>query len=331
MRTLYLIFTHDHQEQLARLVQAILHLSPRALIAIHHDTTKSSLDPNLFADKSKIHIIPNPVRGEWGDYSLVEQYLHAMRWCMAGLDFDWCCTLTGLTYPIKPLLDFEASLGESEYDAFVYHFDAFDPAHWPKGTAETRYLFTYYKLPRFPYYYKIPTGIRAALAIARTHFNRMQPLFRIIPMPRGARTRFGMRRLRTPIGHKFKLYGGRQMLNLNWYALERVFRFIDENPSWVAFSKRALIPDESFFTSIIANDSELRVCNDVLRYIKWPKLHAASVAVITHDELDEILKTEAPFGLKFDSRVDPLAIDKVDALLGLSEGRPAMHDSSHQS
>ncbi len=327
MRMLYLIFSHDHQEQIARLVRAIRNLSPNSLVAIHHDPTKSSLDIELFADTNNVHIIPNPVRGEWGDYSLVEQYLHAMRWCMTSLDFDWSCTITGLTYPIKPLLAFEASLEETVYDAFVYHFDAFDPDHWPKGTAETRYLFTYYKLPRFPYYYKIPSKIRAVLSKTRTILNRMQSLFRIMPMPRGAKTRFGIRRLRTPIGNKFKLYGGRQMLNLNWYALERLFRFIDENPSWVTFSKRTLIPDELFFNSIIANDSELRVCNDVLRYIKWPKLHAASVSVITHDELSDALKSKAPFGLKFDSRVDPLAIDQVDALLGLSIDSPSTRDS----
>lgn len=146
-------------------------------------------------------------------------------------------------------------------------------------------------------------------------------------MPRNCKTRFGIRRLRTPIGNKFKLYGGRQMLNLNWYALERLFRFIDENPSWVTFSKRTLIPDELFFNSIIANDSELRVCNDAFRFIKWPKLHAASVAVITHDELSDALKSKAPFGLKFDSRVDSLAIDQVDVLLGLSIDRSTTRDS----
>lgn len=327
MRTLYLIFSHDHQEQLARLVRTIRNLSPNSLIAIHHDPTKSSLDIKLFADTNNVHIIPNPVRGEWGDYSLVEQYLHAMRWCITSLAFDWLCTITGLRYPIKPLLDFEASLEETVYDAFVYHFDAFDPDHWPKGTAKRATSLSTTSYRAFPSYYKIPLRIRTVLTKTRTIFNRMQPLFRIISMPRNCKTRFGIRRLRTPIENKLKLYGGRQMLNLNWYALERLFRFIDENPSWVTFSKRTLIPDELFFNSIIANDSELRVCNDALRFIKWPKLHAASVAVITHDELSDALKSKAPFGLKFDSRVDSLAIDQVDVLLGLSIDRSTTRDS----
>ena len=38
----------------------------------------------------------------------------------------------------------------------------------------------------------------------------------------------------------------------------------------------------------------------VLRYIKWPKLHAASGAAIEADEVEQALSSGAPFGLKFD-------------------------------
>ncbi len=324
MHTLYLIFSHDHQEQLARLARAIRRLSPEALIAIHHDPGRATLSQGLFSGLGEVHVIPNPVRGEWGDYSLVDQYLHAMRWCMDNLVFDWLCTLTGFSYPIKPLHSFEDWLAKSDYDAFVYHFDAFDPEHWPKGTGERRYLFAYYKLPRFPYYYRFPAPIREFLSRARTIFNRMQPLFRIIPMPRGARTRFGIRRLRLPFGPEFKICGGRQMLNINRRTLDRIFHFLTEKPSYVAYARRTLIPDESFFTSIVANDPDLRVCNEVLRYIKWPrdKQDAANGAVITSDDVNEVLQSGAPLALKFDTRVDPSALDMIDAFLDVTESHP---------
>jgi len=320
---LYLIFSHDNQQQLPRLARAIRRLSPTALIAIHHDPRIQALDAGLFSGIEDLHLVPSPVMGEWGGYSQVEQYLHAMRWCLNGLDFAWICTLTGLSYPIRPLRDFEQFLRTSDYDAFVRHFDAFDPGPYPKGvvpkgTGETRYLFRYFRLPRFPYYYRVPRTIREGLGRAREAFNRSQPLFRIVPMPRGAKTRLGVRRLRLPFGREFKYCGGRQMLNLTRCALVRVLQFIEDNPRYEEFFRRTLHPDEGFFTSILGNDPVLRVCNDVLRYIKWPKaIGASSVAVIGVAELDDVFQSPAPFGLKFDMHLEPGALERVDALLGL--------------
>jgi hypothetical protein len=317
VRTLYLIFSHDNIEQLVRLVASIRQLSPHALISIHHDPRHSILDLELFALIPDVYLVPQPIPGEWGDFSLVAQYLHAMKWCLNNLNFDWLVSITGLSYPIKPLTEFEEKLELSEFDAYVYHFDAFDPGHWPVGTAETRYLFRYIKLPKFYYYYKLPLGVRNRLVKWRVWLNAAQPLFRIVPMPRGAPTRLGIRRWLRPDRNGFRLYAGRQMLNIKRSVLSRIFEFIEKNPSWLVSQRRALIPDESFFNSIIVNDSKIKVCNDVLRYIKWPPDHAASVAAIKHEEVDEVMQSGAAFALKLDSRIDPLSLDKIDNYLGI--------------
>ncbi len=108
------------------------------------------------------------------------------------------------------------------------------------------------------------------------------------------------------------------MLNMNRRACQRVFDFLDANPAYESYFKRTLIPDEGFFTSILANDLHLHVCNDVLRYIKWPKdIGASSVAVIAMDEVNEAMRSGAPFGLKFDAKLDPSVLDYIDEVLGL--------------
>ena len=320
--TLYLIFSHDRQRQLARLVKAIRWLSPTARIAVHHDPQGDPLDPRLFDGIDDVHIVPDPVRGEWGDFSLVEQYLHALRWCTERLEFDWCCTLTGLSYPLRQLSEFERFLAQSGNDAYIHHFDAFDPSQWPKGTAERRFLFAYYRLPRLPYAYRIPQPVQRLLARLRERFNRVQPFLRIVPMPRKAPTRLGIRRLHRAQGDDFLLCGGRQMLNINRRALARILDFVDTHPEWTRYARRALIPDEFFFNSILVNDGGLRVGNDVLRYIKWPKLHAASGAAIEAEEVEQALSSGAPFGLKFDELVAPDALDLIDGQLGLPSNPP---------
>ena len=322
-RILYLIFSHDSQGQIVRLASAIRNLSPYAEIAIHHDPSKAPLDVALLQQVRGVRVVPNPVKGEWGDFSLVEQYLHAMRWCRDNVAFDWMCTLTGLSYPISPLRAFEEQLAHSGYDGFVRHFDAFDPGPypkgvWPKGTGETRYLFRYFKLPQFPHYYRLPNWIKVLLRAMQKRLNESNSLFRVVPMPRGARTRIGLRRRRLPFPREFVLCGGRQMLNVNRRALDRIFAYLEAHPDYERYFRRTLIPDEGFFNSILANDRDLRICNDVQRFIKWPiGIGAASVAVITKDEVQAVVQSGAPFALKFDMRVDPEALDLVDSLLGV--------------
>ncbi len=329
MRVLYLIFSHHRQNQLARLAHAIRQLSPNCILAIHHDPQNTTLDSRLFLGLGDLHVIPDAVRGEWGDFSLVEQYLHSFEWCMENLSFDWVVTVTGLSYPLIQLSTFEEMLEHTDADAFVYHFDAFDPTHWPEGTGARRYLYAYFKLPRNPYYYKVPASIRGLLTRTRNYLNNAQSFFKIIQMPRKAPMRLGLRRAAFPFDASFKIHGGRQMLNVRRIALDHIFGFLRENPGYINYSRRTLIPDEAFFTSILANDPGLRVSNNVLRYIKWPQnqSHASSVDVITKEEAKDALKSGQPFGLKFDIQIEPEALSIVDEALGLKYYRHTSTES----
>ena len=313
MKALYLIFSHDHQPQLARMALAIRRLSPNAEIAVHHDPQVAPLNDGLFPADWCVHVVPEPVRGEWGDFSLVEQYLHAFRWSIEHLHFDWVITLTGLSYPVHPLRTFETMLAASAKDGFVYHFDADDPGHWPQGTAATRFQFRYFKLPKFKYWHRVPAPIRDGLQRSRVLLNTHQPFVRVAPRPRGLKTLVGLRRLSVPDAAGLRLQGGRQMLNITKDALLHVLRFVEENPGYDLWMRGSLIPDESYFTTILANAPELTIVNDVQRFIKWPReAHASSVAVITSDEIPDVLKSTAPFALKLDSRVDARALDLLD-------------------
>lgn len=317
MRTLYLVFAHNRPEQLVRLTSAISQLSPAAVIAVHYDPSNGRLNPDAFSG-IPVHIIPQPIHGEWGDYSLVEQYLHAMKWCMQHLEWDWVCTLTGLSYPINALDTFERTLYSSGFDACIRYFDALSPPAgvWPQNMGQLRLLYKYYKLPRFPYYYKVPQPIKRLLGNMRELFNTMQPLIKIIPMPRRARTRVGIRYLRLPLP-QYHLYAGRQMFNVNRKAAERMLQFLSQNESYVSYFRRTLIPDESFFITLLMNDTNLRVQNNVWRYIKWPRDNLGSGAVITEEELVEAMRSGAPFGLKFDAEQHPDLLNRIDKILGI--------------
>jgi hypothetical protein len=236
---------------------------------------------------------------------------------MANMAFDWLVTLTGQTYPLARLDAFEHTLAASPFDAFLHHFDALDTSQWPPETAEMRCFYRYFKLPKFKYHHKVPRPIRTGLRRAREWFNSHQPFVRIVPLPKSVPTRLGFRRLSVPFRGDFKLYGGSTAMNMNRRSIEYLLAFVRQNPWYVRYFRSCALPDEEFFVTILVNNRKLRISNDCLRFIKWPREHAASGAVITGADFHEVLESRAPFGLKFDLSIDRQVLDRLDQRMGL--------------
>jgi hypothetical protein len=316
----YAIFSHTAPAQVIRLVRTLRAMSPEAVIVVHHDPTHTELTQDSVERAGGI-MIPDPVAAEWGDFSQVAQHLHTMRWCAANLNFDWFITLTGQSYPIKPLKEFESFLRASPYDAYVTHFDAYDPAIWPRGEASRRYHYHHVRLPKFRYWHRIPGAIRERVPMLTRWFNRAQPLLKIFTFPRGLPTRLGWRTFRRPFGNRGpRLIAGNQNTNYRKTAVRYILDYVDANRSYTAYFKHSALPDEVFFTTILVNAPSFKILNDNLRYINWPKGHAASGAVMNMDHWDALLSSPAFFALKFDANHCPELLDHLDQELGL---RPA--------
>jgi len=316
----YAIFSHTNPAQVLRLVRTLRAMSPQAAIVVHHDPTHTSL-PRDWVEGAGGISIPNPIAAEWGDFSQVAQHLHTMRWCAVNLDFDWFITLTGQSYPIKPLDEFESFLRASAYDAYVNYFDAYDPAIWPPGEARRRYHYHYVRLPKFRYWHRIPAPIRERVPMLVRAFNRAQSVFKLFTFPRGLPTRLGWRTFRRPFNSKGPtLIAGNQNTNYRRAAVQYILNYVDTNPAYEAYFKHTALPDEAFFTTILVNATSFKIQNDNLRYINWPQGHAASGAVMNMAHWNALKSSPAFFALKFDSNHCPELLDHLDQELGL---RPA--------
>lgn len=312
----YAIFSHTNPAQVIRLVQTLHALSPRAAIVVHHDPAHTCLD-RASVERAGGLVIPDPITAEWGDFTQVRQHLHTMRWCVANLNFEWYVILTGQSYPIKPLVDFESYLGALPYDACVTHFDAYDPTAWPHGEAMRRYHYRYAKLPRFRYWHRIPAAIYERVPMLIRTFNRAQGLLRMFTFPRGLPTRLGLKTLRRPFGKGGpRLVAGNMNANYRKATVEYVLDYVDSNPQYGSYFERTALPDEVFFTTIIANAPALKVSNNNLRHINWPSGQAASGAVMSMDDLDTLVSSPAFFGLKFDETQCPELLEYIDRRLG---------------
>jgi hypothetical protein len=108
-------------------------------------------------------------------------------------------------------------------------------------------------------------------------------------------------------------YGGSQWWTLSREAILYISEFIDRLPSFVSFSKRSFIPDESFIQTIVSN-SHLsdRITGDDLRLVVWDRPSPPYPAVLRIDDLDMLLASEKLFARKFDSRIDETVIQALE-------------------
>lgn len=314
-RFVYAIYSHLNPPQVLRLITTIRALSPHAHIVVHHDPSKSTLNSREVVSAGAI-VIPDPIKAHWGDFSQVEQQLHTMRWCLANIDFDWYISVTGQSYPIKALAGLEELLATSKYDAYLAHFSAYDQDVWPSNEAVRRYHYRYIRLPRFPYWHRLPKKLNRLLPPVVASFNRAQPLFKLFPFPRSLPTRFGTLTFQRPFGKKKPLVGANANVTFRRCVLEAALQFVAEHPRYTRYFARTALPDEVFFATIVCNESKFKIANDHLRHIYWPRQDAASVAIMDLSHWVDLERSPAYFALKFDEDTCPQLLDRLDTKLG---------------
>lgn len=325
---LYLITSHTHPEQVVRLVHTIRRGSPQAPIVIHHDRSKSELDPMAFQDVNGVHLLPFAIPVRWGDFSIVEMNLQAFDWILKHLDFDWLVLLSGMDYPIKPLAEVEAFLSSADVEGFLELPSRVSGPVAPKDRGRIdyrpafRYFYRYWTLPRIKGYGRLPRGFRRRLhGLAERLFPRLQHILFLHPMPAGVNKRLGIRRLRTPFKGGFRCYKSSQWFTLSRRSVEIVVKFARDHPKVLRYYKRTVIPDESFVQTVLLNQPGWSYFPDNLRFLKWTDVGAGSPAVLTSSDLSDIVTSGKHFARKFDARIDASVLEELDARLSLEPGR----------
>ena len=311
-RVLYFIHSYKNPNQVLRLVKTLRSGSLESVVLIHHDYSKSYLDPAAFERTSGVHIMKTHTV-EWGDNSMNDMWLKGFEWLKENsIDFAWFVNLSGQDYPVRPLSDLEDFLKNTSYDGFMAHGEARDVSLWGADRNEDRTHFCYYKLPHFPYYYKFPSILKKWMSILRTSINKVQPFIRIKPYPHRLKTRLGLRRISTPFTPIFKCYRGPTWWTLSHECIKYILESVKNNPYLLRYYQRSLIPEESFFHSIVLNNHAMKIANRKLHYVMWRSSASAHPNVLISEDLDRIVTSKQFFARKFDMNVDSNVIDMID-------------------
>ncbi len=226
MRIAFIILAHDHPVFLERLIGKLL--SQGAMVVLHLDRKAgkhvlADLVRSFDTHSDRFHAFSR-VRGEWGKWSLVEAELEALRViARIGWSPDYVHLMSGTEYPIKSLDKLREFLESNRNRDFMECVDIRKKT-WVQGGLEIE-RFQYH----FPFCYRHPT-LRFHLFY---HLQKKLGLKREIPM-------------------NLKPMMGSQWWTLRWTSCVLLLEFIRTNPDLVRYFRTILIPDETFFQTLLS-------------------------------------------------------------------------------
>ncbi|WP_406857035.1 beta-1,6-N-acetylglucosaminyltransferase [Alsobacter sp. KACC 23698] len=305
---MFLIHTHKDAAQIAQLAQVLRQGCPDAVILISHDVRSTPLDPALFAS-SGAHLIRGA--GGRGDFTILDGYLAALRWLRdEGVAYDWITNLSGQDFPIASLAAFQDLLATTEADGYLHHFDAIeqDPASmkpwvWPPHRGRDRYHYQYRTLKT-----SLSMAERALLRLPRVVLERLTDRVRVntsFGLMIGALARPG------PFNANFRCYVGSYWHTIRSACARYILDYAEQNPDIVRYFRSVLIPDESFFQTVLVNSRRFNLVNDNLRYVDFRGSRHGHPKSLDLDDLPVLVGSSSYFARKFDW---PQSVPVLDAL-----------------
>ena len=313
----FVILSHENDEKLSRLIAALDREYDTPPIAIHHDAHQAPLDTSSY--RGGILWVEDSVRTGWGKWSVVEGALKAFRLLYDNSDVDWFFHLSAADYPVCPGERTRTELARATVDAFV---DA-RPLIAGQGAAAEMTGNLNIQLTQFD-----TAGNRLR---AQRFYRSPQwwlPIIRFTPRLRIGRWTY---RPDIDINHPFKdgvtcFYGD------HWFTANRkaVAALLEPSPLNRALQRHyraRVLPEESYYATLLANTPGLRICLNNRRFAEWNG-GGAHPMVLTTNQIPDIVASNAFFARKFDGGNS--VTKKIDAYLAADKLAGSM-SAPHQS
>lgn len=297
----FVIMSHAHGPQLARLVATLNREFAAPPIACHHDFGQAQLDQNL---PPNVRIVRPHRRTGWARWSVVAGALDALALLYADGGPDWFFLLSAADYPSRTGDQIRSELAASNCDAYI-DLRPLDPHDQPRaqiigdGNA---------KLSHFD-----SAGNRAMKKRFYCAPQFWLPIVRLKP-----RFRIGRYTYRPPLEGRHPFRNGRACwYGDHWFTANRkVAEVILEQSDWNVALRRHFRtrtqPDEAYYQTLLANTAGLVLCRDNRRYAEWHGGGAHPIELSPY-EIGDATASNAFFARKF-GPISP-AIAELDEVL----------------
>ncbi|WP_226344448.1 beta-1,6-N-acetylglucosaminyltransferase [Agilicoccus flavus] len=302
-RCAYVILCHTDPQGVLRLVRRIRRLSPGAPILVRHH--RASLFASGDIESAGGVSYRSDVAVEWGDWSMVEMQIDALRAARRIVPAARYVVVSGQDYPVRDLEAWEDELAAEGADMLLDPMSAQPRNHefvW-------RVIGEPARTPRLIH------------ALSRTLANTVSALagdhLEIYPVTREMRTRWwvGTRRRETP---PLPIVKASAWTTLSDRAVAAVLR-AGEDPEITSFFKTVRNPDEFFVSSVL-------VASGLRTSIRRTTAKRFAVGApgpdwVDLDLVEAAATSDAAFVRKMPPNVDPVVVSAADALVDLERAR----------
>ncbi|KAA6438909.1 beta-1,6-N-acetylglucosaminyltransferase [Dyadobacter flavalbus] len=276
----YLILAHNKLHQVDRLIGNLLGNDVYIYIHIDKRVHSSEIKQYNFASHKRVKVIRNRVAVSWGGFSMVQATLNLMKAACTHHQEGYCVLLSGQDFPLQPVHHINAFLNENYGKEFLQYWQL-PYKNWINGG-----------LDRIKYYWFVD---KIGMDESNVFFNFQRE-----------------NKMERSYFKDYPPYGGSQWWCLTTSCVRYILDFIKQNPIVVEYFELTLIPDESFFKTIVLNSPfKENVVNDNLKYIVFEggKPHPNLMRL---DDFDSLVNSKKLWGRKFDMAYDNQILDKIE-------------------
>lgn len=298
----FVLLTHEKPAQILRLIDRLNFMFDHPPIACHHDFSKCNLPQDSIPQN--VSFVKPHLKTAWGDWSLTEGSLKAIKLLYNRPDSpEWFILLSGTDYPVKPADRIINDLKNSPFDAHI-SFLKLVKSELKDKMAKAAFL-RYQTL-----YFTYPSFVHLLQSIRRLTWWRGD-----IYLKKSIYTRWFI-----PFSKDFPCFYGSQWFSANRKSIQYILKFDKSHPRIRAFYKKVRVSDSSYFHTILANSSHLKINTENWRYVEWVS-YSSHPKQLTTDDFSKLVESEAHFARKFNMDENPKILDQLDEVIAYKPDR----------
>lgn len=284
-RTAYILQIHKNPEQVNTFIHQLIS-GDQADVFVHIDKKNYNEMYGKILIGPNITVLKDSVSCEWGDISQIDATLLLLKAVInSNNNYDYVCLRSGQDLLVKN--GFKGFLDDQRGKVFIsYRLLNKDELglikiKWPKITRK-----------RYTTAHPIRLYRRFLLSLYSKGFN-VYPNNHTWPK-------------------EFQFYKGSQWFTLPFEVAKFIMDYLKNNDWYYQFFKDSLVPDESFFHTLIMNSPyKNKVVNNNLFYLKWGESLSGrnSPQDLTIQDYKLIDESNLFFARKFDENIDKLVIE----------------------
>lgn len=301
----FVILSHTASGQLPRLVDTLNRLYDRPPVAIHHDFSQAAIAVDRFP--SNVGFVDPSIRTQWSHISCTYALLAALRLLYQRDAPDWFTFLSAADYPVLTSDRVVDELQRSAFDLYLDHqlvephprvLDDPPPScigshrvEW-RRMAYDRYVAKEYRYP----------SLTRRLTYTHRRITVRSPWL-LAPFQ--------------PFTSDWKCYAGDFWFTGNGKAADILMTAASDHTRTFRHFESRFCPDEALIHTILANQPDLRICNDNKRFANWFG-HEAHPRTVDIGDLEAFSGSRYHFARKFSPDGSTSVLAEIDRKLGLT-------------